>query len=283
MSNESGAGRQAVTWFLAALLSLASCSSGDSTSRGEDETTDEPVATLTFDAEPSEAGDQIAGAIAQLLGKPAMEIDYRVVSGDGGSTTGTALVDNVTGDFSVRDEYIPDINPDLLIVSERILLDDRFYVRILDPTDDPSEAPWSATEPGPLRDKLVGEATTAAGAAGASLDRLVLLLEEVPWVLDAAAVTEFDDRTVTSILVRFTAEDLWRYLGETDLELVAPTPPHGSTLYEFWIDRDTGSLVTLLAAGTQFQDGEPIEGAQIEIDYRPLDSAAITEPSPIRE
>lgn len=286
MSNAAGAGRRVVKVSLVALLVLASCTADPGGSPGERATAgvaDESVGTLAFDAEPSEAADAIAVAIESLLAEAAVEARYQVDSGDGGSSTGAATIDTATGDFRVRDEYVPDINPNLLIVSERILLDDRFYVRILDANDEPADVAWDETEPGPLRDKLVGEATTAAGAAGASLGRLVQLLEAVPWVLDAAATTQFDDHTITSFLVRFSAEDIWQYFGSEKIELVGPTPPSGSTLYEFWIDSDTGTLVTLLAAGTQFQDGEPIEGAQIRIDYRPLPAATIAEPSPIRE
>ncbi|MFW2380998.1 MAG: hypothetical protein ACN4GZ_04505, partial [Acidimicrobiales bacterium] len=149
--------------------------------------------------------------------------------------------------------------------------------------DSKPDSPWSRTEPGSLRDKLVGEAYMAAGAAGASLNRLIVLLESVPWSLEVSGDIESEGRSITSYLVRFRAEDIWQFFGVQDLEIVGPLRPEGDTMYEFWIDATTSELATLLAAGVQFQDGEPLEGARIRIDYRPTSDLTIEEPSPLRD
>lgn len=287
MRRTVGFGKWPTVALATVLMMIAGCvrdqgvTAGDATIEGEelDAETSEPLA---FEPEQAEAIDHITVAIEDLLANPALEVSYVAETGDGGSSVGAAHIDNSSGNYSIREEYSPTINPDLLVVSEQVLLDENLFVRILDSNSE-TDSPWSRTEPGSLRDKLVGEAYMASGAAGASLNRLIVLLESVPWSLEASNENEIEGRSIISYLVRFGAEDIWQFFGVQGLEIVGPLRPQGDTMYEFWIDASTSELATLQAAGVQFQDGEPLEGARIRIDYRPTSDLTIEEPGPLRD
>ena len=266
--------------LLAGLLVLGACAGDDSqpvTSAEESmaSSEDSVPAPLAFTADQQDAVQRIKSAVDELLNARGLAIEYTSDGGDGGSFVGTVIVDNQTGDFSLTETVSPEINPDLTVVSEKVLLGDALFVRIYDGKSD-GDTPWAQTEPGTLREKFVGEVYTGSGLGGASLPRLALMLESVPWRL----LGDPDDRdTGTDVFgVEFEAEDIWEFFGREELELVGPSRPHGSTSYEFVIDASTSALEALRASGTQFQDGEPLEGVDLNVTYSMLDDVTITEP-----
>lgn len=221
---------------------------------------------------------EIEAGIAELLRSAGTAIDFTAVNIDGGSTTGTVRIVNESGDHESTERLVSEVNESVVIVTENVLVGDVLHARIRPEDVPPADVGWTSVEPGPLREQLVGEAYTASGTAGASLERLVALLRDVPWTLEGSAETEVEGQRLRSVLVRFEAEEIRRYFRDTGLERTGPAPARGSAFYEFWIDQETGALARLLAGGTLFQDGEPLEGAEVEIVYSPMDDLVVDAP-----
>lgn len=268
--------------LVAAMLLGASCGGGDSVSTnnngGASETADVSTSTTLPAFEPSAEQvsliAEVTSAIEVLLAGPGVSITFTAESVDGGSTDGSVLIENSTGDHESRETLTSDINDRISVVAETLVVGDVIFARVYPESDDPSTVEWVEVESEPLRSRFIEEAFTAGGAAGASLERLVTLLENVPWDKGAAR-TDVEGHMIRSVLVRFSTVELWEFLREAQLELVGPSPAEDGTFYEFWIDVDSGALVRLLAAGTQFLDGEALRGSSIEIDYTILEEISI--------
>jgi hypothetical protein len=270
--------------LVAAMLLGASCGGGDSASTSDNdgrasETADVSTSTTLPAFEPSAEQvsfiAEITSAIEVLFAGPGVSVTFTAESADGGSTDGSVLIENSTGDHESRETLTSDINDRISVVAENLVVGDVIFARVYPESDDPSTVEWAEVESEPLRSRFIEEAFTAGGAAGASLERLVTLLENVPWELEGAARTDVEGRMIRSVLVRFSVVELWEFLREAQLELVGPSPAEDGTFYEFWIDVDSGALVRLLAAGTQFLDGEALRGSSIEIDYTILEEISI--------
>ena len=116
------------------------------------------------------------------------------------------------------------------------------------------------------------------GRAGASLERIVGYLEEIPFSAVELEPPASDARPTSGYQVAFEAAAISRFLRDNDLELVGPSDHGGMTYYEFWIDEAGGYLARIAIGGVHFQDGEALDGFGGELVYTPGDKVDIDRP-----
>jgi len=137
---------------------------------------------------------------------------------------------------------------------------------------------WSASPIEPAtHQEFFDEVFLAGGAIGSSLQRLVELMENLPFAAEPLEGLTADDQPISGFRVTFDAADIDDYFRTTGLELVGPFPASGSTIYDVWIDN---TIVRIVGAGTQFHDGEALPDTLVVIDYTVLDEVSIESPLP---
>ncbi len=112
---------------------------------------------------------------------------------------------------------------------------------------------------------------TAYGRLGPSLDRLLLFIDELPM----RAVVERVD-SVDRVVLAIDSVAVVELLRETGLEQTGHVLPHEPVLLDITIDE--GRPTRLIAAGTQFHDGEAVE-LSASIDYTPIDPFRVEPPA----
>jgi hypothetical protein len=228
----------------------------------------DPVAIAGVDdATRAEIVATLRAAIDALYAQP-LTIDLEMDEEDE-PVTGTIRVDRHAE--LVDSVEVRPTGPDSAITSRKIVVDGRAFLKST--TDAASEAALAFTEIAyePFAPDLLDEAFTAFGRIGPSLDRWVLLLEDVP----------FDARTTelaggVEISVNMSPFAIFAYYAESGLEAVGGEVHPAPTQIAFRIEE--GVLRDVVAGGTHFHDGEALE-IVAAISYTPIEPFALDPPS----
>lgn len=254
--------------LVAATLLLATGCSGVSGDAPHDSTTTAGEVDRRPTAAQREVAAEIADAILALNSHPALAVTIEAGDGAGIESTVEAVVDLATPAYRSREE-LRTSQGDVLI-SEQVLIDGMLYARIAQVPEEPSEWAGSPVDEGQAID-LRDRSLLWFGAAGSSLERIIDLLESVPFAADQV----IGDGNGSGYSVSFVAADVAEYFRRSGLEVVGPSTPDGEMNFEFWFD---GGLTRLVAGGIQFHDGEAVTGQRTDIRFRPLPDAGIVAP-----
>ena len=161
------------------------------------------------------------------------------------------------------------------VVVEQIATAEVIYIRSIDEAvdDDPFWQALPVTDPSQVS---LDEAFTLFGRASGPLSRLLDMWAEIP--LEIQALTGPDG--TSGYRFTTTAGAVADYLTANRLEAVSEfIDPGTPTGWGVWLH--DGMVRRLEATGTQFFDGEAIDGSQITVDYRPR-PVSVSPPPPDR-
>jgi len=214
----------------------------------------EPVAETTR----RQVVDTLRRAVDTLYAAP-VQIETQLDE-EGVAVTGDARVDRTSGVAESVESRT--LGPDAAITTRKVVVDGRAFLKST--TGPEAEAAIAFTELGyePFGRELLDEAYTAFGRIGPSLDRIVLLLEELPF---EATITALD--TGTEISVTLSPLSIFDFYAETGLEGVGGTVEPDETRLAFRIE--DGVLSGIVADGTHFHDGEAL-AITAAIVYTPI-------------
>lgn len=218
--------------------------------------------------------DALGGAVEDLLSEPFVRVEFEG-TGDGYSTNGWVDLDLVNGDYHLFEaEEYEQSGP---VISEYVLTGDIMNARIAFSEDGLEEEPFAAVPTGAQREDFVNETLTLVGRAGASLNRIAELAENLTFVHTEISAELLPEGVASGHQLEFVAADISRYFRDNDLEFVGPEDHDGSTFYEFWV-AETGHLARIAIAGVQFHDGEALDDFGGAITYQPQPVSKIESP-----
>ncbi len=233
------------------------------------------TSTSTVEPEPLTPDEEaliasVEDAIDSLLGSQAVEIT--MVFSTPEESTATAFVDNWAMALESHQETIASGGGG--VITDRIVLNDTMYVRIFQASE--VEPDWTVLDiDREFQEELVGEAYTAFGTLGASLERIIELARNVSVSIEDRGTQMDGDLEANVVQFIFEAEHIRLYFAANQLELVGPFEAHGQTVYEFWIEDHVRRLG---GAGTQFHDGEAIEDVLTRVDYSVATEGSVQPP-----
>ncbi len=268
-------------WSVAAViagLSLAigavACSSGEgstasSTTISPETAVTQPDALAVADVDAatrSRVIDELSAAVAAVRAFP-VEITTEMLE-DGEPRTGSARVDP-PGEL-LDSLLVAPLSSGSAVTTRHVVVDGRAFLKST--TSAEAEAALDFTELPfePIGAELLEEVYAGYGRIDKSLDRILTLLENVPF---AARVTPLDNGTEISVVM--SPRSIADYYAATGLEAVGGTIPPERTQLAFRID--DGVLRGLVAGGTHFHDGEALV-VSATIAYTPIDPFTLEVP-----
>jgi hypothetical protein len=231
----------------------------------------EPAATAPTGHVPA----LLRSAVDRLLTGGPIAVSYTVRGAEAGTAEGTGVVDLEAHSYDLAETVSGD---GFSFTHERRLVGDTLYIRDVFGDDEPT-AEWAEIPYAEDSARELAGALTARGRAVPGLERLVLLVDQLPFEV----VSHPDGRTHT---LSVPADAVRDFYAETGLQQVQMWDEvlHGHeghdeapVSFEIGIGGD-GSLAHLRAFGTVFHDGEQLEGADIGIRFSPAKPAAIKAP-----
>lgn len=275
------------TWWIAFLVLMASvsaaCDGGtepaaetiaDSTTAadvGSDAPPEDPISIDDVDG--ATRRDIIAtlrGSVEALYAGP-VRIDA-VLDEEGTPTVVEARVDRGAELAEVREVRSP--SPDVSITTQRVVIDGRAFFKST--TGPEAEAALDFTEVTFERSgrETLDDSFTALGRLGPSLERIIELLEELPF---DAQITEGETGLEISVVMSPFA--IYDYYAETGLEAVGGNVPQQPTRFAFLLD--DGMLLGIAADGTHFHDGEALD-IEASVTFEPIEPFTLEIP-PLQE
>lgn len=231
----------------------------------------DPLAVDDVDAATRERVLAELGAAIEGLQSTPVEITIEMIE-DGEPRTATARVDQSAQLLeAVR---VAPLEGGGAVTTRNVVVDGRVFLKST--TGPEAEAALDYTELPfePLGVDLLEEVFTGYARINKTLDRILLLLESVPF---AAQITETDVGTEISVIMSPVA--IYDFYGESGIESVGGNVPPLQTRLAFLIE--DGVLRGLVADGTHFHDGEALE-VSATIAYEPIEPFALDVP-PIQE
>jgi hypothetical protein len=218
--------------------------------------------------EASEAATVAREAVAGLLRLGAVRADYRAEGTEGGPVEGSVSAVRDARAFDLRETTAL---ADAVVVEERRVVDGTMYLRVF--VEDGEEVPWDVVPDEAFVDIDHERVLVAKGRAVESLDRLLLLVDEVPFSAERLGADP------PAYRLRFDAAAIGAHFAATGLEVVEhPDELTGSTVFELVVG-DDGSLAELWAYGVLFQDGEALSDASVGILYAQIAAPLIEAPA----
>lgn len=271
--------RSVVVAVVALAMATIACSDdagGDPTSSAAPATTGgvettptsaDPVAIEEADeATQARVVSELATAFEAVQSQP-VEISIEMVEEDE-PRTATVRIDKPMG---LLDATLIQFGPGGSAVTTRnVLVEGRAFLKSTTGPEaeaalDYTELPYASLGP-----DLLDEVFAGYGRIDKSLDRIVLLLESVPF---AAQIVESEGRTEISVIMSPFA--IYDFYGTSGLEAVGGSVPAEPTRLAFVVE--AGVLRGLVADGTHFHDGEALEVAAT-ITYTPIDPFSLEVP-----
>jgi len=228
-----------------------------------------PIADVDV-ATRTEILEDLRSAVAALRSGPveiALEMDE-----DGEPRSATVRVDR--GQMLLAGEWLAPTARGAVITTRHVVVDDRFFLKSTTSAEAEAALDFTELPLDPVGTELIEAVFTGYGRLSPSLDRILLLVEELPF---AARVTDFDGGKEISVVMSPIA--IYNYYGENRLESVGGAVPTEPTQLAFRIE--DGVLVGIVAGGTHFHDGEALE-VSATVAFTPIDAFALEVP-PIQE
>jgi hypothetical protein len=274
--------RRAVLCFtlLAAAALLAACGT---TARERLDPPDVPAVAVVIARDGTsvalrDVAPLVRAGVAQLLAAPSVEVTYRATGTDSGDVAGTASVSPARRSYALVEQTTGD---SFAFAHERRLVDGVLHLRDVQAGVDSASVPWAAIPYVAEAAADAAKSLTARGRAVQDLDRLVVLVENVPFTARQL------DGTDRRYLLAASVEAVEAFYRASGLEQVEAPAAHDASAaltasadtgamdaaddeVRFAVGFDTdGTLVWLQAAGSVFSDGEVLRGALVEIRYAP--------------
>lgn len=210
--------------------------------------------------EPSEPLAALRAGIEAVRTHPGIDVRCAVRGADTGSVEGTTTVD-LSGRAYDSSETTNPVGGSSPITEERRLLTATLYVRAITAGVDPAQTRWDSV-PLPAGDAAeLDRSLTAFGRLADSLDRVVVLVEQVGGKTETLGTSDGEQ----GFRVTIPARRIGAFYLRTGLE-VLDHPPEGTTTFEIGVDA-SGALVRLAVYGTTFHDGEALEDSLVECRY----------------
>ena len=240
---------------------LAGCSSGDDNSVPSASSAASPATSAPESTSVESLGEPVDEQLRAELVATLSDAFDEVRSGpvliefemneDGRESSATIRVDHAAG--LVDAVWIQPAGQGSEITTRNVVVDGRAFLKSTDGAA--AEQALNFIEIGVQNAaELLDVVYTGYGRIGPSLDRLILLLEQLPFRVVVEGVAP-DQRFTVS----FDPADVATFYAETGLERMGGHIPDAAMTLTFVLE--AGNLVGLEAAGTHFHDGEALEVA----------------------
>jgi hypothetical protein len=217
------------------------------------------------------AADALQAGITGLLGLPAIDLSYTADGTQDGRVTATGTV--VPGNRSFELRRATSLEGGAAVTDERRVVNGTVYVRVIDQAGPGISAPWDSAPVSAEPEQDFDGVFTADGTAMGHLVDLAAL------VRGAGFTATRMPGSAQRYQLRVPAEKIAQYYIAQGNPLAQPMPANSTSVVEFTV-RPDHVLTDLSAYGAVFEDGEPIEPAVIDIQYRPAPPAVIVAPAP---
>jgi len=225
---------------------------------------------------------RVRAAVVQLMESPSVVVTYRVTGAESGEIDGAGTVSPLRQAYQLMERITGD---SFAFTHERRLLDGVLYLRDIEDGTDPATVPWTTVAYQAEGARDAAGSLTARGRAVPDLDRLVVLLESVPFT--ARRLEGVADMYALSASLE-AVEEFYRQSGLEQVEGrdeplggSAGGGRRGEDQVQFGVGFDsTGTLAWLQASGSVLYDGEVLDGALVDVRYAPA-GAEIAVEAPI--
>lgn len=263
--------RSCLPAFCAVVLLAAACGGGDPAGVA---TTSAPTTSEFVDPVPinaiqgaakAEIVETLRSSVDALYAMP-VRIETTLVE-DGVPVEGAARIDRVRGLADSTEKRTVD---GATITTRNVLAEGRAFLKST--TGPEAEAALTFTELGyePFGPEFLDQAFTAFGRLGPSLDRIVMLLEELPFAAQTRSLGGGEELSV--VVSPFAIADFY---ARTGLEAVGGRIDPQPTRFSFRIEE--GILTGIVADGTHFHDGEALE-VSAAIMFTPISPFEVERP-----
>jgi hypothetical protein len=187
---------------------------------------------------------------------------------EGTSVIGDARIDRVRG--LADSTEIRTVAEDAAITTRKVLVAQRAFLKSVAGPEADAALSFTEVDYEPFGPELIDESYTAFGRIGPSLDRIVMVIDELP--IDAQITVQDGSEEVAVNLSPFAIAE---YYATTGLEAVGGRIEAEPTRFVFRIE--DGVLTGIVADGVHFHDGEALE-VTATISYTPIPSFGVELP-----